>query len=347
MRRYRLLFICKRREGSGGRHLHLGGTVASSGLRNSARFVNEALGRLGIDSNLVEVNDNNDIDRELAAVRPTHAMIEAFWVVPEKFDVLSKLHPDVHWIIRNHSDLPFLAHEGMAINWFAGYLRRGIEVACNSHRAERELKVVAASFGFPAAAITYLPNCYPRPGDNIAVAHPDNYLDIGCFGAVRPMKNHLMQAVAALSVARDLRRPLNFHINVARVETGGNPILSNLRNLFANAKGSKLVEHDWLSHDQFLTLLSQMHVAMQVSLSETFNIVSADAASVGVPLVTSPEVTWLEDYAHAKPNDGRSIVEALYRALEEPLLPRVARQRRDLSAYCTVSETDWNTRFAF
>jgi hypothetical protein len=40
----------------------------------------------------------------------------------------------------------------------------------------------------------------------------------------------------------------------------------------------------------FLALLKTIDVAMQVSFGETFNICSADAACLNVPLVVSPEV---------------------------------------------------------
>jgi hypothetical protein len=82
----RVLFICKQRPASYG---------ASYGLLNSCRFLCNALHKMGVEAKLVEVLDNNSIDREVSQYKPTHVFIEALWVVPEKFDVLIPLHPHV------------------------------------------------------------------------------------------------------------------------------------------------------------------------------------------------------------------------------------------------------------
>src|ERR1700688_2506570 len=79
----------------------------TSGLLNSATFIVDMLNDSGVEAKLVIVNDNNDIDREVSNFQPDTVVIEALWVVPEKFDALKKLHPNVNWIVRIHSDLPF------------------------------------------------------------------------------------------------------------------------------------------------------------------------------------------------------------------------------------------------
>ena len=87
----KVLFILKRREDFNAKiHSHVG---LSTGLYNSASFVHDTLGELGIESNLEVAIDNNCIDRLVTKHRPTHAIIEALWVVPSKFVILQKLHP--------------------------------------------------------------------------------------------------------------------------------------------------------------------------------------------------------------------------------------------------------------
>jgi hypothetical protein len=281
IRSCRLLFVLKRRQSYWGPDE---GGELSSGLRNSVRFVVDMLHDLGIAAKMVEVADNNCIDREVAAYRPTHCIVEAFWVVPEKFDVLKKLHPEVQWIVRNHSELPFLANEGIAVEWAAGYLARGVEVMCNSPRALVEIRSLAGAMRFPERMISYGPNFYPvRHVGHDAPHCTEGHVHIGCFGAIRPLKNHLSQAVAALSFASDAGLHLHFHINASRVEGNGGSILKNLRGLFANAPRHDLVEHPWMSHQDFLEVMAQMDMALQVSFSETFNIVSADAVAVERP----------------------------------------------------------------
>jgi hypothetical protein len=76
----RLLFILKKRGDFYG-----SGTGLSSGLVNSAQFIVDMLMNHGVDAYLAVVEDNNSIDRWVSSVHPTHVIIEAFWVVPEKF----------------------------------------------------------------------------------------------------------------------------------------------------------------------------------------------------------------------------------------------------------------------
>lgn len=320
----------------------------SSGLRNSVIFVVQLLEKLGIQVALAEVNDNNDIDREVTAYQPSHVFIEALWVVPSKFDVLQKLHPDVRWIVRLHSEMPFLSNEGIAVEWITGYLRRGIEVNCNSVRAQSEIALIAHVAGVSEQLVTYLPNYYPPPGADSEDPRPQQEagaVHIGCFGAIRPLKNQMNQALAAIAFADDYRFALRFHINSTRPEGGGEPILANLRQIFAIARRHELVEHPWLDHDDFLVLMQQMDIALQVSFSETFNIVSADAVDSAVPLIASPAVNWLGRYALAKPGSVHLITAALRALWEGSTTRRLFLQRRDLSAFCVDSEVEWGKRF--
>ena len=179
----------------------------------------------------------------------------------------------------------------------------------------------------------YAPNYYPlgdRP--DLDFHGGDNTFDIGCFGAIRPLKNQLLQAIAALQFCMQTRRYLRFHINSSRVEQSGDPILRNLRSLFQHTRHAELVEHPWMDHDQFVEVLSGMDFSMCASFSETFCIVAADSASVGVPVIASPQIPWIGEYAQVPPNDMTAMVLALMRA-EMTRRHWAARQWLELSAY--------------
>ena len=138
-------------------------------------------------------------------------------------------------------------------------------------------------------------------------------VDVGCFGAIRPMKNQVLQAIAAMRFADRLDKRLVFHINADRLENGGEPVLKSLRAIFA-ATGHELREHPWYDHDAFLALMLSMDVVCQVSFSETFCIVAADAASEGVPVVCSAEIPWASTLFTADPTDSRDIAEKMFAA---------------------------------
>jgi hypothetical protein len=310
----RVLFICKRGGIYGGVYGEAGTGKQSSGLKNSAGFVVDMLRANGVEAKLVEVVDNNDIDREVTAYRPTHCIIEALWVVPSKFTVLRRLHPAVEWIVRIHSEIPFLAYEGSAMEWIFGYLEMGIEVAPNSPRALAALRDLAPSAG---GRLSCLPNYYPAEVRPRKPTRPSNgMVEIGCFGAIRPMKNQLMQAIAAVAFARSRGLYLRFHMNGTRIEHGGAPVLKNISAVFAQSPDAELVLHPWVDREDFTRLVRKMDVAMQVSFSETFNIVSADAAARWIPLCVSPEISWAIPAYHAAPTSLESIRQTLAAAYD-------------------------------
>jgi hypothetical protein len=301
----------------------------SSGLLNSARMVAAALEEFGInnedvETELVQLNSYNLIDAELVRFNPDIVILEAFWVPPSKVAELVGLsrHSARRFIIRNHSNIPFLALEGTPISWIPQYCALArTSVATNSTDSLRDLReLVTQQMGItPAQAETkviYFPNYYLIETTNDWVAPPlgKPHLDVGCFGAVRPLKNHVAQASAAISAARQLGKPLKFHINVTRTEFGGNASLQSLRSIFSGGGPDELIEHGWLEHDDFLLLIKQMDISMQVSFSETFNIVTADAVSGGVPVVVGPDISWVDKAFIADPTSGYDMAQKLLAA---------------------------------
>ena len=89
---------------------------------------------------------------------------------------------------------------------------------------------------------------------------------------------------------------------------GSNSILKNLRLLFENMETHVLIEHEWYPHEQFISMLKSMDIGMQVSFSETFNIVGADMCHVGLPIITSKEVLWSPSFVHADPTETKDIL---------------------------------------
>jgi hypothetical protein len=196
--------------------------------------------------------------------------------------------------------------EGIAMEWLHKYITYpNVYIGANSRRVVRD---AAALLGAP---VWYMPNYYPV---NQSTAHrpiPQDVINISCFGAIRPLKNHLSQAIAAIHLAEVCERQLRFHINSTRTEGRGEPILKNIRALFANSKHT-LVEHPWMPHEDFLKLIStEIDIGMQVSFTETFNIVAADHVSNNVPIVASNEVAFVSRLFIANPTSTNDMVYAL------------------------------------
>jgi len=343
----KVLFILKRKENFNATvDTHIGVTT---GLYNSASFMDQMLKDSGIESNMEIAIDNNCIDRLVTRHRPTHVIIEALWVVPSKFAVLNSLHKDVTWIIRLHSEMPFLAGEGMAFDWLGDYVGyKNILIGVNAPRMMSEVKFyLQHKYGWDEEEtnrrIIYMPNYYPTDFQTKEYSVDSKAaIDIGCFGAVRPLKNHMLQAIAAIKFADSLGKTLNFHINSGRLEMKGEPVLNNLRALFThlNGKGHQLIAHGWTHRNEFLKLCAQMDIGMQVSFSETFNIVGADFVSQGVPFLGSKEIPWSIDEFNSDPASSEDIFNKL-RLTHENNQRNVQQHQECLAKYSINTQDIW------
>jgi len=346
----KILFILKRREDyQAVLHSHVG---LSTGLYNSATFVKDMLIQNNIDAVLEVAVDNNCIDRLVNLHKPTHVIIEALWVVPSKFEVLTKLHPTVTWIIRLHSEMPFMAGEGMAMNWLGGYSTfDNIVIGVNAPRMMREVSMFLQhknswSNEETAKRVIYMPNYYPQTYKSKKFDRDRDTVNVGCFGAIRPLKNHLLQAFAAVEFANSIGKKLNFHVNAGRIEMNGSPVVHNLQGFFGHLeeKGHQLINHQWTPREGFLELCSHMDIGLQCSFSETFNIVGADLISQGVPIVGSTEIPWKVEIFAVNPTDSKDIANKLSRAYHWPCM-NVKTNQISLTHYTNKTSKIWAKYF--
>lgn len=291
------LFILKRREDYSSDPSYSGSYQIATGMWNSAKFVSDALNNNGVDSDVELAVDANDIDMLCVLHNPDVVFIEGLWVTPEKFIELMVLprHANRKFIVRIHSEIPFLATEGVAMDWIGRYLKAGVTVAPNAPRAHQQIQEFAKALAVPLDLVPLLPNYYPTTFRSFSHADLEctgDTLEVGCFGALRPLKNHLQQAMVAMQFAELLGKKLRFHINL-REDQGGSPILRNLRGLFDHLPNGELIEHGWEDRATFLASMAGVHLLMQDALTETFNIVAADATLVGRPVLSNSEIPWL------------------------------------------------------
>ena len=283
----------------------------ATGLHTSSALTVACFRKLGVPAEVYEAHDGNSIDGIIKRYHLDAVVLEANWALPSKVAELRRLHPNVSWFVRIHSEIPFLAHEGIAWTYMQAYDALGVTILPNDTRTVWDL---AGSIEH----LDFLRNTYEVPNDVVFQQHESSdVINIGCFGAIRSLKNHMRAACAAIRYASSVGKKLRFHINSERVEGGfvAANTLKNLRALF----GDSLVEHAWLTHEDFVNVVCKScDVVIVSSLSETFNVVAADVVVAdvvvvaGVPVVTSNEVTWLKQVFDFAPNDPF----ALYSALE-------------------------------
>jgi len=280
----------------------------TSGLYNSAKFVVDYLSKF-MNSKLVSVTDGNGVDKVVTEFDPDIVVLEALWVSPLKLNELVNIprHKKRKWIIRIHSKAPFLANEGVALKWISEYiLIDNVLIAPNTRELTEQLR-----FALPYGEFIYLPNIYKfEKFEDRSKLKNDCFVNIGCFGAIRPMKNTFHQALACIEFAELKNKTLRFHVNTSRIEQSGESVVKNLRSLFENNR-HELVEHKWYHHKDFLSVVSEMDMGVQVSFTESFNIVTADFVAADVPIIVGEDIGWMPDFLKCRPTSQRDLVNRL------------------------------------
>ncbi len=312
----KVLFVIKRREDFDPiKHSEIS---MQCGLYNSISYVHNMLLSQGIESQLSMCIDNNCINGFVYKFKPTHVIIEALWVVPEKIKLLQSMYPSIVWIIRLHSAIPFFAIESsQSMKWCAEYVKiPNVFLSANDKRLFNELNIIITktiSERKEKDLVIFLPNFYPQ--NNFLKKEKEtekDTIDISCFGAIRPFKNLLTQAIAAIEFSKKINKKLRFHINSDRNELNGSVVYTNLDNLFSYLpENYTLIKEPWLPRDKFLELCKTIDIGLQVSFTETFNIVSADIVSSGIPIVGSSEIPWMSKRYMADPVNVNDIIDKL------------------------------------
>lgn len=232
------------------------------------------------------IDDMDQLKRYISTYKPKRVFIQAIWVRAESLKPLKDLFKHVEFYLHIHSHIPFLGVEGHAFTYMEGYISQGWGIIFNNIHAYELFK------HFPNAH--YLPNMYNAPMRPQTMFVEKDHINFGCFGSVRPMKNHLVQALAAIRYAESKNKQARFHVNYGRSEDGGEQVKKNLINLFRMHTKHQLIDVPWKTHSDFIDYMNtNIDISMQLSMSESFNLVAADSIAAGVPLIVSPEIDWV------------------------------------------------------
>ena len=205
---------------------------------------------------------------------------------------MTAAYPNISFAVNCHSNVGFLQADSNGVK----LVREGLDiergtwnfhVAGNSRRFCRWLR---SAYEAPCA---YLPNLYHLESQQpvARTLFQGGTLRLGAFGATRPLKNLMSAAGAALEIATRLRTKLEFWVSSGRTE-GGNGIMPAVHAMTDGLPHVKLVESGWQSWPSFRTTVRHMHLLLQPSYTESFNMVTADGIAEGVPSVVSEAIDW-------------------------------------------------------
>lgn len=274
-------------------HAKVENTSSHVGLGVNAMHTARVLRALGVLADVAGVWTPEQLAEQLS-YRPeiTHVFIEAPWIPTGKMEAIAWRFQRVRFIMRCHSQIGFLQVEAGAVQLFLEAARLqdsslNFQVSGNS---QRFCEFIEKTYHHHCL---YLPNLYDtgRPNRRHRSFKDSHRVRIGSFGAIRLLKNHATSAAAALIIGRKRRLDVEFHMSVNR-EEHGKGVLQMIRNMFQGLSWAKLVEVPWQPWAQFRHHVGVMDLCMQLSHTETFNIVSADAVAEGVPSVVSDAIEW-------------------------------------------------------
>lgn len=284
--------------------------VSHTGLGVSALNTAKVLRTAGVNAVVRPVRDIHDLRQKIEAENPTHVVINALWLPSNDLAALVHQRMDIHFAILVHSNIAFLQVEPKGIQ----LLRQAVDlelasvgnfnVAANSRSGVRGMM---DAWECPAV---YLPNLYFLD-DTARLQRPKwsgGTLRIGAFGALRPLKNPTGSAFAALAIASNLGTNLEFTINVGRNDGGwADRLVKSVEAIFSGVPSAKLIKVPWQPWAGFRQLVRHMHLLLQPSFTESFNVVTADGVAEGVASVVSDVIEWAPDWWKSSPDDTNAI----------------------------------------
>lgn len=303
--------------------------ISHVGLGVSSKNTAAVLRKEGINAEAVGVISFHEIVQYLADHTDiTHVVIGAPWLQPNEVESLLINLPHVKFVVTSHSNIGFLAVEPAAIKLLRGYKLLQDKYS-NFHVAGNSEKFTEAWGRMFNTRVTFLPNLYNLDGKvrPYFVGHDIECrpVRIGLFGSVRPLKNFVSAVAACIDISTRLNKEVEIFINAGR-EEGGQVTNRAIDELVVGLDKVKLVRVMWRDHHHFKKLVGEMDVLMQASYTESFNVVTADGISEGVPSVVSDAITWTPKSWTSKADDVNNIawtaLELLLHREEEALAGR-------------------------
>ncbi len=297
--------------------------ISHIGLGVSALNTCKVLRRGGVIADVWPVVNAKDLRDRLQRDPATHVVISAPWLPSSDIQDLVMTHSSTRFAVNCHSNVGFLQADSNGVR----LVREAMEVemaAHNFHLAGNSAKFckwVRSAYTRPC---TYLPNLYYLETDALPwrPLYTGGTLRIGAFGATRPLKNFMSAAGAALEITHRYKANLELWLSAGRTEGGGDTILRSARAMLDGLPNVKLVENGWQSWPKFRQSVAHMHLLLQPSYTESFNMVTADGVAEGVPSVVSHAIDWAPEHWKAMMDDVLDIARVGRYLLTDPYAPQ-------------------------
>jgi glycosyltransferase involved in cell wall biosynthesis len=293
--------------------------ISHIGLGVAAINTAKVLRRDGIKTDVWPVVDGSDLRKRLGAAPVKHVIVSAPWIPSNELQSIANEFSETQFAVCCHSNVGFLQADRNGVK----LVRELMELELGTHNihlagnCRRFADWVAAAFGSPCA---YLPNLYyiDEHAGRQRHLYSGGTLRVGAFGATRPLKNLLTATAAAVEIARNINAPLEFWLSGGRAEGGGETVLAAVKELVGDLPHVKLVLNGWQSWPKFRKIVGHMHLLLQPSYTESFNMVTADGVAEGVPSVVSEAIDWAPRHWKADVDDTLDVARVGRHLLSDP-----------------------------
>ncbi|HEY3938204.1 MAG TPA: hypothetical protein VGL97_12285 [Bryobacteraceae bacterium] len=277
--------------------------ISHIGLGVSAINTAKVLRREGIKTDVWPIVCSADLRKKLLACPAEQVIVSAPWIPTTEMQALANEFTETRFAVNCHSNVGFLQADRNGVR----LVRELMELEMGTHNvhlagnSRRFCEWIRFAFGAPCA---YLPNLYYLAGSPNWHEKPfrGGTLRIGVFGATRPLKNLMSAAGAALEIARGLRVPIELWLSAGRAEGGGQFVLGAVQEMLQGLPEVTLKLNGWQSWPNFRKTIAHMHLLLQPSYTESFNMVTADGVAEGIASVVSEAIDWA-------PNDWKADVD--------------------------------------
>lgn len=328
--------------------------ISHIGLGVSAINTSKVLRSHGVNVEVWPITNSNELREKLGQRKGkhpvTHVVISAPWIKSPELQSLTTKFPNIHFAINCHSNVGFLQADANGVR----ILRDALELDMGTHNfsvcgnSQKFVRWLEHAYGIDC---DYLPNLYyvqRFPKMHHPLWNGGGVLRIGSFGATRPQKNIMSAVGGAVQISYELKAHTEIWINAGRAEGGSHGILGAVRELLQGIPQITLKEFHWDAWPKFRKVIGHMHLLIQPSYSESFNMVTADGIAEGVPAVVSSAIDWVPENWRAEVDDvfdiackGRHLIRD-HRAAKEGL---DALHRHNTSGY--LSWLKWLKRTYF
>lgn len=297
--------------------------ISHIGLGVAALNIAKILTRHGIKVSVVPILSSAVLDAFLTTnPSVTHCEIAAPWIPTRELQAITFKHGNVKFAVNCHSNVGFLQADTNGVKLLREYIDLELG-SLNFHIAGNSAKFIQWVRAAYQAPCSYLPNMYyldyaVNPNKPV---YNGGTLRIGAFGATRPQKNLMSAAGAALQLHEELKVETEFWVSGGRTEGGGNTILNSVRAMVQGIPGFTLKELGWATWPQFRDYVRKMHLLIQGSYTESFNMVSADGVAEGVPSVVSDAIDWAPEYWKAYSDNVPDMARVGRQLLFDPKAP--------------------------